>query len=479
VSSFVAAVAPAVPPRPVDLTGTLDGGGRTWPVRIVGVTAYTLLVEFADGSSPSAGQQFDNMHLHDGGFELGRCSFMPHAKHPHRRRDDPPPEPGEGRLVFDSVYDFSSLAREGAVGDVQQKLQQLPLMWKRKEGIRAEFRQYTGDLLYDLQAFRLLLDDIDHNLQQEPMEVRARIRNHAIRIVYPDFATFFDNKLEELQQVVKDFSRQEHERHGFYFRKHVWDLILASPFLSRTNLKPRGYAGDSAMMHMCYEDGFRGGNLFAMCMHRHPLQTAAAQAVRNRRTLVAGTLAPRIRAHTGVRPLRVMSVACGPAAELGDIIQSPEDAAHVEFTLLDQDPEALSEALSSANVVAQRVRRELAVRTIRESVRTMLRTPDLGAAWGRFDFVYTMGLFDYLQPPVARVVLAKLYDLLSPGGELVVGNFHVGNPTRVYMEYWMDWVLVYRDEADFRELAAPLAGATSEVSFEGTRSQMFLHVRKK
>jgi extracellular factor (EF) 3-hydroxypalmitic acid methyl ester biosynthesis protein len=476
--SGLLAVATSVPARPVDLTGTLTGGGRAWAVRIVGVTAYTLLVEFPGGPRPQQGQQFESMQLHDGGFELGRSSFLPHDHHPHRRRDDPPPDPGEGRLIFDSVYDFSALAREGAVGDVQQKLQQLPLMWKRKEGIRPEFRNYTGDLVYDLQAFRLLLDDIDHNLQQEPMEVRARIRNHAIRIVYPDFAAFFDGKLDELGHVVKEFSRQEHERHGFYFRKHVWDLILASPFLQRTNLKPRGYAGDSAMMHMVYEDGFRGGSLFAMCMHRHPIQTAAAQAVRNRRSLVASRLTPRIESHAGVRPLRVMSVACGPAAELGDVVRSPDDAARVEFTLLDQDPEALSEALASANMVSQRVRRELHVRTIRESVRTMLRTPDLAAAWGQFDFVYTMGLFDYLQPPVARVVLAKLYELLNPGGELVAGNFHVANPTRVYMEYWMDWVLVYRDEPDFLELAHGLPGAATEVSYEETRSQMFLHVRK-
>jgi len=42
----------------------------------------------------------------------------------------------------------------------------------------------------------------------------------------------------------------------------------------------------------------------------------------------------------------------------------------------------------------------------------------------------------------------------------------------------MDWVLVYRDEADFLDLAKDLPGARAELSFEGTRSQMFLHVRK-
>jgi extracellular factor (EF) 3-hydroxypalmitic acid methyl ester biosynthesis protein len=473
----VVALAQVAPARPVDLEGVLRAPGITLPVRVVGVTAYTLLVEFADGKAPNSGQVFEGMRLGEGASELGRSSYIAHPQHPHRRKDDPPPEPGAGRLVFESVYDFSLLA-QGSVGDVQQKLQQLPLMWKRKEGIRPEFRDYTADLVYDIQAYRLLLDDIDRNLVLEPVEVRARVRQNAIRIIYPDFAAFFDGKLDALAQVVKDYPRQEHERHGFYFRKHVWDLILASPFLSRTNLKPRGYAGDSAMMHMVYEDSFRGGSLFSMCIHRHPIQTAAAQAVRNRRQLVAGHLKPRLAAHNEARRMRVMSVACGPAAELADIVRTPEDAAKVEFVMLDQDPEALGEAVASAQSVSTRLKHNIPVRTIQESVRTMLRSPNLPEVWGRFDFVYTMGLFDYLQPPVARVVLGKLYDLLRPGGELVVGNFHVANPTRVYMEYWMDWVLVYRNEEDMLDLAAGLQGAKSEISFEETRSQMFLSVRK-
>ena len=45
-------------------------------------------------------------------------------------------------LVFlDAVYDFSSLIRDGAVSNVEQKLRQLPLVWKRKEGVRPAFRR--------------------------------------------------------------------------------------------------------------------------------------------------------------------------------------------------------------------------------------------------------------------------------------------------------------------------------------------------
>ena len=59
-----------------------------------------------------------------------------------------------------------------------------------------------------------------------------------------------------------------------------------------------------------------------------------------------------------------------------------------------------------------------------------------------------------------------------------MGNFHVANPTRTYMEYWMDWVLLYRSEAEMLELASELPGAHASVVFEDTGSQMFLCVRR-
>jgi extracellular factor (EF) 3-hydroxypalmitic acid methyl ester biosynthesis protein len=87
-----------------------------------------------------------------------------------------------------------------------------------------------------------------------------------------------------------------------------------------------------------------------------------------------------------------------------------------------------------------------------------------------------MGLFDYLTPPVARAVLAKVFDLLEPGGTLVVGNYHVRNPTRLYMDYWMDWVLYYRTDASFLSLADALPARNARVTYDATGSQMFLHL---
>jgi extracellular factor (EF) 3-hydroxypalmitic acid methyl ester biosynthesis protein len=120
----------------------------------------------------------------------------------------------------------------------------------------------------------------------------------------------------------------------------------------------------------------------------------------------------------------------------------------------------------------------LSVRYVEDSVRTMMRTRDLGTTLGRHHFVYSMGLFDYLTTPVARAVLAKTWDVVRPGGTLLVGNFHSHTPTRYHMAYWGDWSLCYRTEASFLALADGLPCASARVDFDETGCQMFLRMEK-
>ena len=107
----------------------------------------------------------------------------------------------------------------------------------------------------------------------------------------------------------------------------------------------------------------------------------------------------------------------------------------------------------------------------------MLKSPELNKMWGKFDYVYSMGLFDYITPPVAKAVIGKLYQFLNVGGEMTIGNFHTSNPSRYYMEYWLDWVLYYRTEQNLMDLLKNVSSAKTKILFEDNGSQMFLHAK--
>jgi len=64
-------------------------------------------------------------------------------------------------------------------------------------------------------------------------------------------------------------------------------------------------------------------------------------------------------------------------------------------------------------------------------------------------------------------------------GTLLVGNFQVDSPTRVHIDYWGDWPLVYRTEEAFLALSDGLPFAARALAWDETRCQMFMRLEKR
>jgi extracellular factor (EF) 3-hydroxypalmitic acid methyl ester biosynthesis protein len=470
-----------IPERSAAIPCRLTAIDRVVEAQVIRARSNTLVVAFKPGEDPPiAGSPFNSAALDLNGrwIELGRCRLEEGDSIPRRRREDPPGTVALGRLVFkDKIYDFSGLLGRRVISDLQQRVNHLPMAWNRRHAISNEFRSFVADLLFDLQVYRSVFEDLDARLAGESEQTRNELQALAREHEYPRFRTWLDERVAELERITTSLSRAQQEQHGFYFRKQMRDFILSSEMLARTNTKPRGYAGDSEVMRLIYENDFRGPTVFAQFMHKYPVELAAAQAVRNRRKLVGEWVRGRLARHTGTAPLRVLSVACGPAEELQEILLTPEDVARVEFTLLDQDPEALAQA----HDVIARLGEKLGVKPQATTVCTSVRTMQQGKGPGDdrpYDLVYSMGLFDYLTDTTATAVLSWLYGRLAPGGDVLVGNFHVRNPSRTFMEYWADWTLWYRNEGQLLRLADTLPGAKSRIDFEESGCQIFLHVTK-
>ncbi len=432
---------------------------------------YSMLVRFIQESGYSTGFEFDKLLLEVDSetIDLGKCRlFM-----------EPNIDGYAGHITFvNDVYDFENLFFNQKIVKLQSIFSNLPLILSHKKDIKQSFKDYTAELNYDLNVYKNLFDKLDKEYANEPKSVRDSVQKAIIATEGKKFMAFLDEKLDELKELVSGFNKREHENHGYYFRKQLWNIILCSKMMKRTNLKPRGYAGDSEMMRLIYLNDAQGKSTFSKLMHLHPVGLPGAEAVRNRRKLIIEKINTIKKDYLKEGKTKILSVACGPAFELQDIIRSPEDFEKFHFTLLDQDRAALYEAATVINQLEKAFKAELKVDYLTESVRTMLTTRELNKKWGQFDFIYSLGLFDYLTPPVAKAVLKKLYQILKPGGNIIIGNFHVSNPSRVFMEYWLDWVLYYRSEADFLDLLDPEWKVEKSVFFEGTKAQMFLQIKK-
>jgi cyclopropane fatty-acyl-phospholipid synthase-like methyltransferase len=60
------------------------------------------------------------------------------------------------------------------------------------------------------------------------------------------------------------------------------------------------------------------------------------------------------------------------------------------------------------------------VQSLNKSVRELLRDRTFE---GRFDLIYSAGLYDYLEKKVATKLTDRLFELLAPGGYLLLTNF--------------------------------------------------------
>jgi len=225
----------------------------------------------------------------------------------------------------------------------------------------------------------------------------------------------------------------------------VSSLLHQDPFTYRAFAKPRGYAGDAVMMDYIYGLGEAGeaarnatplGRAIFQYMDTRP----SAKAVRYRRRLIAGLID---QAASG-KQARVLAVAAGHLREV-ELSSAVQNRQLEEFVALDQDEASLA--------VVARDYGHLGIRTLPGSVRQILSGK---AKTGQYDFVYAAGLFDYLSGPVAAALIRRMFEMTRPGGMMLIPNFLTGVRDAGYMEAFMDWRLIYRNQSDMMALAAAL-----------------------
>ena len=200
--------------------------------------------------------------------------------------------------------------------------------------------------------------------------------------------------------------------------------------------KPRGYAGDFLTIEWMYANEPGGAGELGQLLDRCFLNQPAAQAVRHRRELLREELEQALQL-TDQRPLRVTSLAYGPAAEVFDILlQHPELADQVQFTLVDVDQQALDH-----------VQERLLAHGLDQAVRLERRNL-LHLCIGRQQLelepqhlMYSIGLIDYFDDRIVTRLQAWMCSCLAPGGRSILGHFHPNNPTRGLMDHLLDWRL--------------------------------------
>ena len=166
---------------------------------------------------------------------------------------------------------------------------------------------------------------------------------------------------------------------------------------------------------------------------------------------------------------RILSIACGHLREAATST-AITDYRVGELIALDQDEASLEEV--------RRCYSCFGVRALHASIRSLL-TGKLQL--GRFDLIYAAGLYDYLGAEAARRLTQQLFSMLIPGGCLLISNFRPEIPAVGYMESFMAWDLIFRDEDEVGELASGIERsrvAKQTFFVESNENIIFMDLRK-
>jgi len=286
---------------------------------------------------------------------------------------------------------------------------------------------------------------------------------HRLRTEVVDEILTVYNAIGSLRDPV---TPAEHRAMKEYSIRQLDDLLMQASWLRRARDKPLGYPGDFELMNGIYGIGafgsFAGNTLFAKTLNLFLVNTPAARAVAERKNVVAARLSKLLdECKPNGRPIRVLSLAAGPAQETYELLSSREHfPTPVEIVLFDQDKRALAFAYGRfKQLPAVKAGGQVRIVYLHDTIKRLLRDPRLFASFGEFDMIFSCGLFDYLPEATATTLTTNLYANLASGGSLYIGNQTIKTTSRWLIEFLADWYLIYREHAEM--LAFARAGVPS------------------
>jgi len=293
--------------------------------------------------------------------------------------------------------------REAFIGEFKAK--KVAVLVGRLDEATEEFNRVMGDI------------ELRLNRKEDELELLKDLRS-VIRKVCD-----VSRDLEEVVGLRSEFIRERRR----LFQERTDLFFSRSYFGSHARVWPKGYPGDYEILENTYRNiPLSTGIGYILDMYY--LSTTLANTVRGRLATLRELL--RSELHSREKPV-ILDIACGSSRELFEL--APEiKRSSAKITCIDFDSEALNYSLSRlsyTNVVDQIDFRKYNAFKMISHARNLKE-------FGHQDVIYSTGLFDYLGDDMLVKLIGALYELLNPGGKLIV-SFKDCNMYRTQVYHWL------------------------------------------
>ncbi len=347
--------------------------------------------------------------------------------------------------------------------------------------VPAAYKEAISDAVYMLRSIHRVLDKVEADLSRDDVRRDERIKDTILACETKAMMRW----REISKKCLKITDELGDDVDAIAAVKQYTEMVLTPELLPgaswrRAYEKPLGYPGDYQVMNYAYNLTLEGDTAYAKFCHR--LGTSTGEFIATRMTMTKQAIA-RLCSQAAVRgrsDFKVASLGCGPAQEVANYLKTPNIPLPVEFTLIDQDHDALSYAYNSTYPEVVRLDGKAWVRCLHATFLEFLATGRLFSKLDKQDLIYAVGLADYLGKKRSTRLVNDLYRNLRPGGTLIIGCMLTSDASLKWqVEYVVDWTLVHRTEAEMYELAEEVdPAAKREVIADPTNHCHLLFVTK-
>lgn len=249
----------------------------------------------------------------------------------------------------------------------------------------------------------------------------------------------------------------------------VYRIHSKSPFFKRLQEWPKGYPGDYETIEYIFNSINKAPPYtIEYWIEKYALSSPIAQQHLQKIKYQALEI---LKVFRGSQSPHVLSLGCGGSRDIfliKDILKQ-FDTGQIILTDIDKDALNLSyKRLEELNNQLTLIEGNV-IKVIKQFKKTQ-----------KFDLIVAGGLFDYLTDKHIRTLLFNIYTMLETGGKFLFTNIAKKNPYRPWIEYMANWVLIERDEEDYKRLVveAGLPADIMELKREETGLTILIEIIK-
>lgn len=290
----------------------------------------------------------------------------------------------------------------------------------------------------------------------------------------PAVATAYRPVLRALAAMVEGAPAGEREHLVQMARRELLTVAGSSRLVERMHTRPTGSSAGYRGFNHIYRNLPEGDDALGLLTDAWLLTRPFAEAIRERRTIASERTNREIldRARPD-RIVRILSLGCGPARSLADLLEEPGLSEKISVTCVDDDQEALVHA---NNVLKGRAPR--ADLTFKQASPSELMPDTEG--FGGYDIVASVYTGDNADTAALGRILFVAHKWMHARGVLTLCVFGDAVPDWLLLEVLLDWKPKRYSLRELQDVAArsPFGQSNTEVASTPSGLNVFLRAVK-